>query len=238
MLWDNFKGQFHESWHGKMQPFIESEECDKIYTFLKTESKAGKKLAPLSGNTFRAFKETPMNEMNCVMMGSHPYSSLNAEGHAIADGLLMSCEGKGNLTPTLSKFYDGLEKEFYDGFNLNLIKVTDTSYLSKQGVLMLNSSLTVEIGKPGSHNNIWQPFIAYLYDKIINYTGVPTIFLGEASPNIKYCSKNTENFIISDPNSVSIGNVWDTQGIFSKASQIIWGNNKETIEWLQVDAPF
>jgi len=57
MNWDKFKEQFHESWHIKMRPFIESSACDKIYEFLKKESKRGKKIAPLSHNVFRAFKK-------------------------------------------------------------------------------------------------------------------------------------------------------------------------------------
>lgn len=36
MIWEKFKDHFHESWHDVMQPFIESEECDKIYAFLKS----------------------------------------------------------------------------------------------------------------------------------------------------------------------------------------------------------
>jgi len=59
MIWEKFKDQFHESWHAKMQSFIESEECDKIYAHLKERSKKGHKIAPLSSNTFRAFRETP-----------------------------------------------------------------------------------------------------------------------------------------------------------------------------------
>ena len=58
MKWDLFRDQFHESWHSKMQPFIESEECDKIYEYLKTEGKRGKKIAPSSSVTYRCFKET------------------------------------------------------------------------------------------------------------------------------------------------------------------------------------
>jgi len=53
MIWDNFKDSFHESWHDKMRPFIESEECDKIYAFLKSESGRGKIIAPISSNVFR-----------------------------------------------------------------------------------------------------------------------------------------------------------------------------------------
>ncbi len=53
MEWNKFKDKFHESWHAKMRPFIESEECDKIYAFLKSESKRGKTIAPLSQNVWR-----------------------------------------------------------------------------------------------------------------------------------------------------------------------------------------
>ena len=50
MNWDKFKENFHESWHVKMQPFIESEACDEIYKYLKKESQRGKTIAPLSNN--------------------------------------------------------------------------------------------------------------------------------------------------------------------------------------------
>ena len=55
MIWDNFKDMFHESWHDKMKPFIESEECDKIYVHLKSESKRGKTIVPFSHNVYRCF---------------------------------------------------------------------------------------------------------------------------------------------------------------------------------------
>ena len=53
MKWDNFKEHFHPSWHGKMKTFIESNECDEIYAFLKKESKRGKEIAPLSSQVYR-----------------------------------------------------------------------------------------------------------------------------------------------------------------------------------------
>jgi len=61
MKWDNFKQHFHPSWHGKMKTFIESNECDEIYAFLKKESKRGKQIAPLSSNVYKCFKETPLD---------------------------------------------------------------------------------------------------------------------------------------------------------------------------------
>ena len=73
MNWELFKNQFDKSWWEKLQPFIESEECDKIYEHLKFESKRGRKIAPLSSNTYRCFLETPLNDIKVIMIGLAPY---------------------------------------------------------------------------------------------------------------------------------------------------------------------
>jgi len=43
MIWENFEELFHPSWHKKIRPWVESEDCDRVYAFLKKESKRGKK---------------------------------------------------------------------------------------------------------------------------------------------------------------------------------------------------
>jgi ribosomal 50S subunit-recycling heat shock protein len=63
MDWNKFSHQFDESWHNIIKPFIESEECDKIYAFLKKESARGKKIAPNSSDVFRCFKETKLSDL-------------------------------------------------------------------------------------------------------------------------------------------------------------------------------
>jgi hypothetical protein len=85
MNFEKFKRCFHESWHDKIRPFIESEECDNIYKFLKHESGRGKRIAPLSDNVYRCFLETPLDTLKVVMhclwavlplvMHNHLYSS-------------------------------------------------------------------------------------------------------------------------------------------------------------------
>ena len=69
MKWEGIKDLIHESWHRRLRPFIESEDCDKIYEFLKSESRRGKKLAPLSSNVWRCFLETPYEDLKVVMCG-------------------------------------------------------------------------------------------------------------------------------------------------------------------------
>jgi uracil-DNA glycosylase len=238
MKWELFKDQFHESWHAKMQPFIESEDCDNIYKYLKSESKRGKKIAPLSSNVYRCFKETPLDDVKVVMIGMCPYHTF-VNGEPVADGLLMGCSNTGKLQPSLQKFYEGVEKELFDGLNLKYQKLADVSYLAKQGVLMFNAALTTEMNKAGSHIDIWEPFTKYVLEEIITPLGVPTIFLGkDASRYEKYTSPFAWNFVLTHPASAAYKQSdWDTEGKFGMINKVLKDNNNFEIMWLY-DVPF
>jgi uracil-DNA glycosylase len=233
MKWSLFKDQFHESWHAKMQPFIESEACDNIYKYLKAESKRGKKIAPLSSAVYRCFRETPLDELKVVMVGMCPYHTFY-NGDPVADGLLMGCSVTGRMQPSLEKFYDGVEKELYDGLSLKHVKNPDVSYLAKQGVLMYNAALTTEMNKAGSHIELWEPFTKYVLEEIVTPTGVPVIFLGkDASKYEKYTSPFSWNFVLTHPASAAYKQSdWNTEGVFTKMNKVLKDNNNFHIEWL------
>lgn len=235
MQWEKFKDKFHESWHSKMRPFIESNECDAIYEFLKKESKRGKQIAPLSSNVYRAFKETPLDELKVVLMGMCPYHTFK-NGEPVADGLLMGCSTTGYPQPSLDKFYDAMEREFYNGLNLKRHKDPDVSYLAKQGVLMLNAALTVEMNKAGSHSAIWEPFTVYLLEYVLDTSGVPFIFLGkDAAKYERYIPPFTWSFTVSHPASASYKQTdWETDGVFKKVNEILKQNNNFEISWLNI----
>lgn len=238
MNWDNFKDQFHESWHAKMRPFIESKECDEIYAFLKKESKRGKKIAPLSSSTYRCFKETSLDDLKVVMMGMCPYHTF-VSGSPVADGLLMGCSITGKLQPSLDKFYEGVERDVYDGLNLKYDKTPDVSYLAKQGVLMYNAALTTEANKAGSHIDVWEPFTKYVLEEIVGVAGVPIIFLGkDASKFKRYLPPFIWSFTVSHPASASYKQTdWNTEGVFTKVNKVVKDNNNYEIMWLY-DVPF
>ena len=239
MIWEKFKTMFHPSWHSKIRPFIESEECNKIYAFLKSESKKGKQIAPQSIHLWRCFLETSLDNLKVVMVGMAPYHTFKND-LPVADGLLMGCSITNQLQPTLQKFYSGLEKELYDGLNLSYIINTDVSYLAKQGVLMLNASLSVEINKAESHLDVWEPFIKYLFEEILNVTGVPIIFLGKDSAKYKkYAGTICPTFTLPHPASASYkGTDWNTEGVFSKVDELLEESNGFGIQWLDIDIPF
>ena len=234
MIWEKFKDFFHESWHDKMKPFIESEECDKIYAHLKSESKRGKMILPLSENVYRCFKETPFNEIKVIIVGMCPYHVMRS-GNPVADGLLMGCSTTGVLQPSLEQFYGGIERELYRGFALDRKKNPDVSYLAHQGVFMYNAALTTELNKAGSHLELWEPLNDYLFTNVFAFSGIPTIFLGkEAAKVSKYLTGFDWQFPISHPASASYKNgEWSTEGTFKKVNTLIKENNGYTIDWLK-----
>lgn len=238
MNWEKFKDQFHESWHSKMRPFIESEACDEIYKFLKSESQRGKKIAPLSSNVYRCFMETPLDDVKVVLMGMAPYHTLK-QGSPVADGLLMGCSTTGVLQPSLEQFYGAIEREVYNGLCLHCDKPADVSYLAHQGVLMFNASLTTEINKAGSHIKLWEPFTKYVIEEILNIQQVPFVFLGkDAAQYARYVNPFAWSFTTTHPASASYKNTeWESGDVFRMVNKVIKDNNNFQIEWLS-DIPF
>ena len=234
MIWNNFKEFFHESWHVKMQPFIESKECDDIYKFLKFEGRRGKQIAPSSSNVFRCFLETPLDELKVIMMGMAPYHTFK-NSQPVADGLLMGCSVNNYLQPSLEQFYGAIERELYNGLNLHGWKNPDVSFLAEQGILMFNASLTTEMNKAGSHMELWEPFTKYVMEEILAVTGAPYIFLGkEAAKYAKYTPPFGWSFEISHPASAAYKNTeWNSEGVFTKVNKILKDNNNFEIEWMQ-----
>ena len=238
MNWEKFADKFHESWHPMMQSFIEGKECDEIYAFLKKETARGKKIAPASSDTFKAFKLTPLSDLKVVMVGMCPYHTMK-DGEPIADGLLMGCSNTGKLQPSLDQFYGGIERELYNGLNLKDVKPPDVSFLANQGVLMLNAALTTEINKAGSHIAVWEPFTKWLFEQVLFTTGAPVVFLGkDAAKYKKYCAPFTWTFVLPHPAAAAYkGTDWETEGTFGKVNKILKDNNGFTISWLD-DCPF
>jgi len=105
------------SWWTRLEPLFLSGEMDKVYDFLKKESSEGKKITPLSGNTYRAFKETNYNDLQCVIITEEPYSSFIGE-IPLATGKALDCSLANKMHPNLRIFYSKIEKELFNGLNL------------------------------------------------------------------------------------------------------------------------
>lgn len=236
MEWDKFKNKFHKSWHASVKPFIVSKECNNIYTFLKKQKG---EIAPKSTLTFRPF-EMPLKDVKVVVLLDEPYSDKQNDLQ-YSDGIPLSCEFVDKIHPQLNAFYNAMEKEFYD-LNLNMIKQMDLNFYISQGVLFLSSSLTTEIGSPGKHRRLWEPFIKYLIKKVFMKRRIPIIFCGDLvheqyrsimEPIYPY-------FLIKQPISeCGVGVPWNTDNAFTRLEKYIWNNTELTeIQWVNHDVPF
>jgi len=227
------------TWATKLKPFIESKECDNIYAQLKEASRDGKVICPVSTETFRAFEKTPYEDLKVVFWAQNPYPWFK-NGVMVADGIALSCSHTQILQPSLQLFYEGIEKDI--GLNISAYRDPDLSYLCKQGIMMLNTSLTVEENKPGSMVELWLPFMRYLIEEVFNKYNPGLIFVLSGS-----CSMFLEKYI--DPLMHHIIKVehpsraahelrsWDHQNLFTKINKLLKEYYNFEPLWLQ-EVPF
>jgi uracil DNA glycosylase len=238
MEWNNFKNKFHTSWHASVKPFIESNHCNLIYSFLKKQK--GKEIAPKSSNTFRAF-EVDLKKIRCVIIFDEPYSCKQNDLQ-YADGIPLSCEYVDKIHPQLIAFYEAMETEFYNGLNINMIKRNDLEFLRAQGVLFISSSLTTEINSPGKHKNLWTPFIKHIITKVFVKRMIPIVFAGENvfDQYAKTIDPVYPYFVIKQSISdTSVSVPWNTNEVFSRLNKYLWDKtDNEDVMWVNMDVPF
>lgn len=142
-------------WLEHLKQFFESGHYDKIRTFLAKRYSHGVNILPKVTDVFRAFTETPFDQVKVVIIGDGPYFT-NKTSNGLAFGV-NPYSVKPQLLRTIIK-----ELEFDYSVSIPASKKTLTGWAS-QGVLLLNSVLTVEEGKPHSHDGIgWEDFTDFV----------------------------------------------------------------------------
>jgi uracil DNA glycosylase len=218
MKWESFKDQFHESWHEWVKPIIENPKFDEAFALLRRLAKE-KPVIPSSesGNLFRIFKEVPFNKVNVVVVGLSPYNSY-LNGKEIADGIAISCSKTGKEQPTLTQWYNAMEREYGD-----IIREPDLSYLCEQGVFLYNFSLTCGYMDALSHIPVWEWFSKELFRTAISALNVPVITLGkEAAKVIPDTMPWQVVYELKHPASASYSKTdWSDEGAFKGVKEIM-----------------
>lgn len=123
---------------------------------------SSKKVCPAAENVFRAFDLCPYNELKVVFIGQDPYPQRD-----VATGILFGNKAdvpEDELSPSL-KVVKEAAVNFEVPHNSIIFDQTLESW-ARQGILMINSALTVEMNKVGSHTMLWRPFISSLLKNI------------------------------------------------------------------------
>ena len=216
-------------WATKLRGFIQSSDFDKILDELLKERDAGKRFTPPLKVAFRAFQECPEKDLKIIMIGQDPYPHFG-----VADGIAFSCGLTGKPQPSLKNMFEAVEETVYQGYPTH--QDPDLTRWANQGVLMLNSALTTQVDKVGTHYDIWKDFIAYVLD-ILSLTNSGLIFmlLGAKAQELEsIIGQNHYILKASHPASAAYTKTtWDCNDIFNKANEILAKNNgpQYKIQW-------
>ncbi|SMN00482.1 Uracil-DNA glycosylase, family 1 [uncultured Candidatus Thioglobus sp.] len=131
------------NWHPQVDELFQSDFMQQLETFLHYQKKAGKVILPQPNNRFKAFELTPFDAVKVVILGQDPY---HGEGQAM--GLSFSVPDGVKIPPSLRNIYLELESDL----SIPVSNSGNLEHWAKQGVLLLNSVLTVEKNAPSSHS--------------------------------------------------------------------------------------
>ena len=214
-------------WNRIFKSFIFSSEFDNILTKLYTLSQEDKRFTPPLKQVFRAFEECPYDKLQVVIVGQDPYPQLG-----VADGIAFSCSNTDKLQPSLKFMLQEVDRTVYN--NHVISEQLDLSRWSNQGILMLNTALTTEVGKIGKHYEIWAPFVAYVFDYLKNFhPGLVYVYMGKKSQEwADMCGENCTKFMVSHPASAAYnGSKWDSKGVFQEVQSTVKHLYNYTIHW-------
>ena len=216
-------------WANKLKGFIQSSDFDKILQTLYNEREDGKRFTPPLKDVFKAFEECPEKDLKIVFIGQDPYPQLG-----VADGMAFSCGVTMKPQPSLRNMFEAIEETVYQGFPT--YQDPNLTRWANQGVLLLNTALTCQVDKIGSHYNIWNEFVMYVFD-MLNFTNSGLIFvlLGAKAQELEsIIGPNHYILKASHPASAAYTKTtWDCKNIFLRANDIIEANNGKThtINW-------
>lgn len=221
-----------DNWYRHLQPIIESDYFKSLGGFIQQRRKVTD-VFPESSNVFRAFNETPLDQVRVVVLGMDPYPNLY-NGKPVACGLAFAPADKKYVPPSLRMIYTNLKETVYKD-DLNFPEDLDITNWAKQGVFLINAALTVEHGRAGSHLTQWQKFTEEVIKVISeNCTGVIFCFWGKDAQKFSGLVNPQFHYILTAPHPVSAvykGGKWECDH-FTKINEILTGNNGDKIEWL------
>lgn len=146
-------------WYGILNDELDKDYMQRISIYLGKRYKETY-IYPAKENIFEAFKQCPYNSTRIVMIGQDPYHTPGT-----AHGLVFSTKQK-KTPPSLQNIF----KEINNELGEHRLNSNDLTQWANQGMLLLNVSLTVEKGRPGSHMNLgWREFTKKVLEKLNNH---------------------------------------------------------------------
>jgi len=209
-------------WESIIYPYLDSESFYSTLKKLVGFVQDGKRFTPKMKDWFRTFETCHYNNLKVIFIGQDPYPQLG-----VADGISFSCSHTMKEQPSLRHIFNSLEKQ-YPGYERN----PDLTRWSEQGVLMLNTALTVEINKIGSHYSLWHAFTGHLLEAINNKSELIVVLLGKKAQEWKKYLKNQTIIEVEHPAAAAYkGGVWNDKELFLTINKMLENQGKTLVHW-------
>ncbi|MDM1304107.1 MULTISPECIES: uracil-DNA glycosylase [Acinetobacter] len=225
------KVQLDASWKYALSDFLLGEKMDALKAFLLEEKQANKVIYPPSGLIFNALNTTPLEQVKVVILGQDPYHGPNQ-----AHGLSFSVQRGVALPPSLRNIFH----ELHTDLGLDIPKHGDLTRWAEQGVLLLNSVLTVEAAQPTSHQKRgWEEFTDHVID-VLNEQREHIVFIlwGAYAQRKGQRIDPNKHLILKaahpSPLAANRGGFFGCK-VFSKTNNYLKQHGIEPIDW-QLDA--
>ena len=224
-------GAISNDWLQPLQKEFKKPYYRKLYDTVKREYSTYQVFPP-ADDIFNAFHLTPLSEVKVVILGQDPYHNVNQ-----AHGLCFSVQPTVEIPPSLENIY----KELHDDLGC---KIPNNGYLvkwAKQGVLLLNTVLTVRAHQANSHQNIgWEQFTDAVIE-ILDQQDRPMVFLlwGKPAQRKKAMLHNPNHLILEAPHPSPLSAYRGFFGCrhFSKTNQFLEEHGLTPIDWQIEDVP-
>jgi len=207
------------------QVFQESEDefkyLDKI---IKTE------VFPEKKNVFKAFDLTPLDQVRVVLLGQDPYHQRKSNGNPRAQGLSFSVSKDDDIPVSLRNIFQEIKNEYPE---YEIPQHGDLTKWTKQGVLLINSSLTVEPGKAGSHGVIWHGLLSKVFTAIgeVNRKCIYLLWGNFAKDMADYLPETSVKLFTSHPSGFSVTKGFYGCGHFKEVNRILTERGEKPIDW-------
>lgn len=223
--------KIEEGWKNVLWEEFRKPYFEQIVLHLKTEKAQGKTIYPPGNLIFNAFDSTPLDKLKVVILGQDPY-----HGPRQAHGLCFSVQKGVPPPPSLVNVF----KELQDDIGLPLPPHGNLSNWARQGVFLLNASLTVRAGEPMSHAKIgWAVFTDTVIRKISEEKERVVFMLwGKFAQEKRALIDHQKHLVLRSvhPSPLSAHAGFFGCRHFSKANQWLMRNGIDPVDW-SLDRP-
>jgi uracil-DNA glycosylase len=219
-----------ESWRAALEPALATPEARRLGGWLTAEEAAGKVIYPPRGQRLAALALTALEDVRCVILGQDPY-----HGPGQAHGLAFSVQSGVRVPPSLVNIYKELEADL----GLPRAQTGDLTPWARQGVLLLNNTLTVEASQAGSHAGRGWDAVTDACVAAVAERAEPTVFIlwgshaKKKAGRVAALGRSSQHLVLTaaHPSPLSAHNGFFGSRPFSQTNAFLHSAGRGVVDW-------